>query len=70
MRRIKRMMAVLMLAAVATISAQTAFAGVILSDQHRDGVLVSDRQDTKVSGDAWDIAVVIVSSLTGVLVGD
>lgn len=78
MRRIKRMMAVLMLAAVATLSAQTAFAGVILSDVHKDGVLVGDkdgvivgdRQNTKDTPDAWDIVVVVVNGLTGVILSD
>ena len=77
MRRIKKMMAVLMLAVVASLGAQTAFAGVTVSDRNgvtvsdRDGIYLSDRQDnTKQSGQAWDIAVVVINGLTGILLSD
>jgi hypothetical protein len=68
------MMAVLMLAAVATISAQTAFAGVILSDVHRDGVILSDNHRDGVilsdKANAWDIVTVVVNGVTGVILND
>ena len=87
MRRIKRMMAVLMLAAVATLSAQTAFAGVIVGDDHKEGVILTDKQgvllsdkdgvlvgdrrtDTKATSGAWDVVVVVINGLTGVILTD
>ena len=77
MRRIKRMMTVLVLVVVASLSAQTAFAGILLSDKtgvtvsDKNGVTVSDKTDASLSAEAWDILVeVVLSGLTGVTVSD
>jgi hypothetical protein len=71
------MMAVLVLAVMASLSAQTAFAGILLSDKtgvtvnDKEGVTVNDKAETKVSDEAWDILIeVIANSLTGVMVSD
>lgn len=82
MRNMKRLMAVAMLAVVATLGAQTAMAndgvllsdshkdGVLLSDNHKDGVLLSDKGSTKI-GNEWDsVLSVIINGLTGVLLSD
>lgn len=69
MRRIKKMMAVLTLAVMASLGAQTAFAGVYLSD--RNGILLSDKTDaTKTDNLALDVVVVVVNGLTGILLSD
>ena len=79
MRSIKRIMAVAMLAMIATLGAQTAKAdgvllsdksGILVSDSHRDGVLLSDKQSTNTSFDSADIINAIINSLTGVLLSD
>jgi hypothetical protein len=76
MRRIKKMMAVLMLAVVASLGAQTAFAGVTVSDRSgvtvsdRNGILLSDKAATKADDLTMDIIVVVVNSLTGIYLSD
>ena len=77
MRRIKKIMAVLMLGVVASLGAQTAFAGVTVSDRSgvtvsdRDGIYLSDKTDpTKTDDLAWDVVIVVVNSMTGILLSD
>jgi hypothetical protein len=64
----KRMMAITMLAVIASLGSQTAFAssGVLLSD--RDGVLLSDKsKDVKTPS---MINIIVVYMKTGVLLSD
>ena len=78
MRNMKRLMAVAMLAVVASLGAQTAMAdGVLLSDTHRDGVLLSDTHkdgvllsDKQASISQWDIVSVALRIVNGVLLSD
>lgn len=77
MRSMKRMIAVAMLAIFATLGAQTAMAtegvllsdrsGVLLSDNAKDGVLLSDKQEVKSAMDLIDVA---LRMLDGVLLSD
>ncbi len=71
------MMAVLTLAVMASLGAQTAFAGLVVSSREgivvgsRDGVYLSDKTDPAKTDDlAWDVVVVVVNSMTGILMGD
>jgi hypothetical protein len=76
MRSLKRMIAVAMLAVVATLGAQTAKAdGVLLSDRNgilvtdkTDGVLLSDKQSSDTTMDS--VINTILNSLTGILLSD
>lgn len=71
MRNMKRLMAVAMLAVFATMGAQTAKAdGVLLSDNHRDGVLLSDKQASIKYATELDIVSVLLRTVNGVLLSD
>jgi hypothetical protein len=78
MRSIKRMIAVTMLAMVATMGAQTAMAnnGILVTDNHRDGILVTDKDGVLLSDksitqfETSDIVTTILNSLTGILLSD
>ena len=74
MRSLKRMIAVAMLAVFATLGAQTAMAndGILVSDSHRDGILVSDIQagNTTSTVTMWDILSTVINVANGVLLSD
>ena len=80
MRNMKRMIAVAMLAVFATLGAQTAMAtdgvlisdrsGVLISDNAKDGVLLSDKVETKYDVSAYDIVSVVLRMVDGVLLSD
>jgi hypothetical protein len=76
----KRMIAVAMLAVFATLGAQTAMAtdgvlisdrsGVLISDNAKDGVLLSDKVETKYDVSTYDIVSVVLRMVDGVLLSD
>lgn len=80
MRNMKRMIAVAMLAVFATLGAQTAMAtdgvlisdrsGVLISDNAKDGVLLSDKVETKYDVSTYDIVSVVLRMVDGVLLSD
>ena len=68
------MIAVAMLAVFATLGAQTATAnnGILVSDSHRDGILVSDIQPGNPASTVtmWDIISTVLNTANGILLSD
>jgi hypothetical protein len=75
MTKMKKMMATITLAAVATMSTPQAFAGIMLGDRTggtcHDGIMLGDRSNTCKSGIMLgDFARIVVSDVGGIMLGD
>ena len=75
MKNMKRLMATMVLAAVATMGTPQAFAGIMLGDRSggtcRDGIMLGDRSNTCRSGIMLgDFARIVVSDVGGIMLGD